>query len=117
MYGFDTTEHWWLHAAGGHAFSRDGVTWTYTGVAWGPSTTTKQGDVVNFTDGTSFRFTRRERPHLIFRPAVNGAMYGTISHLTSAVQYGAGENPGEIGDNGDASYTLVQPVASSTQDP
>ena len=68
---------------------------------------TDQGDVVHFTDGSSFRFTRRERPHLVFRED------GTISHLTSAAQYGDGKIPGQIGDNGDACYTLVQPVASS----
>ena len=107
MYGYDTTAQWWLDAAGGHAFSPDGASWTYTGVAWGPATTTEQGDVVQFTDGTSFRFTRRERPHLVFRED------GTISHLTSAAQYGDGKIPGQIGDNGDACYTLVQPVATS----
>ena len=107
MYGFDTTDRWWLDASGGHAFSRDGVTnWVYGGVAWGPTTTRQQGDLVEFEDGTSVRFTRRERPHLVFRAD------GTISHLTSAAQYGVGTNPGQAGDNGDACFTLVQPVAA-----
>ena len=104
MYGFDTTDHWWLDASGGHAFSRDGKTWIYGGVAWGPSASREQGDIVAFKGGGSFRFTRRERPHLVFRED------GTISHLATAAQYGLGKNPGEAANNGDASFTLVQPV-------
>ena len=104
MYGFDTTEHWWLDASGGHAFSRDGKTWIYGGLAWGPSASREQGDIVAFKGGGSFRFTRRERPHLVFRED------GTISHLATAAQYGLGKNPGEAANNGDASFTLVQPV-------
>jgi hypothetical protein len=64
-----------------------------------------QGNIVNFTDGTAFRFTRRERPHLIFH-----SKNKSISHLINAAQYGTGKNPGVHGDNGDASYTFIQPV-------
>ena len=59
---------------------------------------------MHFMDGSAFRFTRRERPHLIFHANES------ISHLITAAQYGEGKNPGAQGDNGDASYTLVQPV-------
>ena len=34
MYGTGTKTQWWLDATGGHAFSRDGFEWVYTGVAW-----------------------------------------------------------------------------------
>ena len=67
MYGYDSEFQWWLDAVGGHAFSEDGIQWTYSGVAWGDPNTRIQGNIVNFTDGTAFRFTRRERPHLIFQ--------------------------------------------------
>lgn len=104
MYGYRSSTQWWLDAVGGHAFSTDGIDWTYTGVAWGDPTTVDQGNVVHFMDGSAFRFTRRERPHLIFHANQS------ISHLITAAQYGEGKNPGARGDNGDASYTLVQPV-------
>ena len=109
MYGYDTETQWWLDAVGGHAFSEDGISWTYSGVAWGNSTTTQQGNVVEFTDGTSFRFTRRERPHLVFDQKT-----GELAFLVTAAQYGTGKNPGQYGDNGDASFTLLQPILSST---
>eukprot|EP00947_MAST-08B_sp_MAST-8B-sp1_P001928 g1928.t1 len=106
MYGFNTETQWWLDAVGGHAFSADkGKTWTYSGVAWGDAASTDQGDVVHFTDGSSFRFTRRERPHLVIDEKTK-----RITHLICAAQYGDGSNPGTGNDNGDASYTLIQPV-------
>ena len=48
MYGFDTENHWWLDANGGHAFSEDGLSWTYSGVAWGDPTSNVQGNLVHF---------------------------------------------------------------------
>lgn len=66
------TDHsWWLDATGGHAFSRDGWTWTYTGVARGDAlarynTAEGQGACIHFDDGSSQLFTRLERPHLVF---------------------------------------------------
>ena len=105
MYGFDSATQWWLDALGGHAFSDDrGKTWTYTGVAYGNATSTTRGNVVDWAGGGSFRFTRRERPHLIFDAD------GRVSHLTTAAQYGLAQTPGG-GANGDACYTLIQPVA------
>ena len=103
MNGEGTQDQWWLDTCGGHAFSRDGAEWTYSGVAWG-NAEHPHGNAVQYTDGTSFSFTRRERPHLIF----DGA--GQPTHLTNAAQYGPGKLPGELGDNGDASYTMVQPI-------
>ena len=41
----------------------DGVHWVFTGTAW--------GNVVQFTDGHSYSFSRRERPHLVFGDAAH----------------------------------------------
>jgi hypothetical protein len=46
---------------GGHAWSRNGLDWHWTGIAYGPT--------VQYTDGTAFTFSRRERPHLIMDQA------------------------------------------------
>ena len=81
-----------------------GKTWTYTGVAYGNATSATRGNVVDWAGGGSFRFTRRERPHLIFDAD------GRVSHLITAAQYGRAQTPGG-GANGDACYTLIQPVA------
>jgi hypothetical protein len=82
---------------GGHAFSPrgDGLTWTYTGVAW--------GSTGEYTDGTPFAFSRRERPHPIM--AEDGF---TIVALSTGVVY---SDPSAA--HGDASFTFVQPVATS----
>ena len=74
---------------GGHAFSKDGLQWTYGGRAY--------GNTVQFTDGNSFVFSRRERPHLVF--AEDDV---TPVALTTSAQYG--------GQYFDASYTLLQPI-------
>ena len=58
MYGQGTATQWWLDTDGGHAFSRDGLEWTYGGVAWGDPQHPR-GQAVHFTDGGSFAFTRR----------------------------------------------------------
>ena len=76
---------------GVHAFSEAGGAWTSGGWAFGAT--------VNFTDGTSFTFSRRERPHLLF----NGD--GTPRALSSGAQYG-----GPPTSQGDGIFTLVQPV-------
>ena len=77
--------------SGGHAFSQDGgASWTYTGTAY----TTN----VSFTDGSAVAFGRRERPHLVF---ADPARAGLPTHLSTGVQHG----------DGDATYTLVQPIA------
>jgi hypothetical protein len=78
--------------SGGHAYSADGVSWTYSGLAF--------GGVVTFTDNSTFAFSRRERPHVLF--AADGT---TPVALSSGVQYG--------GLYGDAVFTLVQPIAQA----
>jgi hypothetical protein len=90
MYGTGTEMQWWLDACGGHAFSHDGIHWTYTGVAWGNATAlyntpAGQGNVVEFEDNTTFRFTRRERPHLIIRDKDS-----VLQYLVTSAQYGNG---------------------------
>ena len=106
-----------------HAYScDDGVSWTHTGgssfsktysrVASGraidrPSIATVTqihtgpafNTTVRYTDGTSFVFSRRERPHVIMG---DSARPHTPTHLSSAVQYG--------GEYGDATMTLIQPI-------
>ena len=44
---------------GGHAFSRDGASWTFSDV-------TPFGNNVTYADGGSVALQRRERPHLVF---------------------------------------------------
>jgi hypothetical protein len=60
-------------------FFNELMNWTVTGVAY--------GNKVEFTDGTIFEFSRRERPHLIFydnRPVAlsNGVAYGSNPYAT-----------------------------------
>jgi hypothetical protein len=81
--------------AGGHAFSSDGITWNYTGVAFNSSG--------HYTDGTPFSFSRRERPHPVM--AADGI---TIVAVTSGVQYQDATTA-----YGDATFTFLQPVATS----
>ena len=88
---------------GGHAYSEDrGKTWVFTGTSW--------GNRVEFLasaklPSSSFVFSRRERPHLIFGDPTNP---GKITHLSTGVQFGPEPyySPGQ-----DACFTLVQPVA------
>eukprot|EP01084_Bolivina_argentea_P160392 279305_1 len=71
---------------GAHAYSMDGVNWQYGGLAF--------SNEVEFTDGTKFTFSRRERPHLIF-----DSDRCTPVALTSAAEY-----------YHDKSFTLLQPI-------
>ena len=112
MYGTGTAQQWWLDPAGGHAFSRDGWEWTYTGVAWGNATARYdtpegQGAKIKFTDGVTTTFTRLERPHLIFK---TNQMVGDPIYLVNSAQYGPSTNPEGASANGDACYTLIQPI-------
>lgn len=113
MYGTGTESQWWLDATGGHAFSKDGWSWTYTGVAWGNATARYntpegQGAKIHFTDGTTVKFTRLERPHLSFGP--KKTLQGDPTHLICSAQYGTGTNPGTGANNDDQCFTLIQPV-------
>eukprot|EP01060_Flectonema_neradi_P031101 TRINITY_DN4634_c2_g1_i1.p1 TRINITY_DN4634_c2_g1~~TRINITY_DN4634_c2_g1_i1.p1 ORF type:complete len:504 (+),score=109.13 TRINITY_DN4634_c2_g1_i1:53-1513(+) len=112
MYGSGTKSQWWLDATGGHAFSTNGIEWTYTGVAWGNATARYntpegQGAHVKFTDGTTRKFTRLERPHLIFK---SNQLIGDPIYITHSAQYGNGTNPGTGAHNDDACYTIVRPI-------
>ena len=75
---------------GRHAWSRDGVVWAYSPyAAWGSE--------VEYEDGQTRSFARRERPHLIVDAE------GHPTHLLSGVQPG--------GATADYSFTLAQPTA------
>lgn len=119
MYDTGTMTEWWLDATGGHAYSRDGVSWTYTGVSWGDplgryNTPEGQGATLDFDDGDPFTFTRLERRHLIFSDDESaGQLRGDPTHLVCSAQYGTGTDPGTGANNDDASYTIIIPV---TQD-
>lgn len=75
---------------GCHAFSLDGVSWMFGGVAYTNN--------VTFTDGSSIFLTRRERPHLVF---ANYSSLIPVALVNSAVAPGYG----------DRSFTLVQPLS------
>ena len=101
MFGVNSTTSWWLVAAGAHAFSENGFDWTFGGVAWGNTTT--QGYDIRYTDGTTFHYTRLERPAFAF-----GAD-GLPSILYNAAQYGTGRSAtGTSG--GDGAETIAQPI-------
>ncbi len=72
---------------GTHQFSLDGFEWFYTGVAY--------TDLVEYTDGSSHIFDRRERPHLVFE-----------ENTTRPIALSTSARPG--GADGDHTFTLVQ---------
>lgn len=74
-----------------HAWTTDGVNWTWTGEAATSS--------ASFTDGSS-SYSARARPHLILEG-------GRITHLISAEQF----------DANDWSYALIEPVGEPLPDP
>lgn len=83
---------------GGHAYSRDGVTWTYSDVP-------AFGNNVSFVGGSVISMQRRERPHIIFDAN------GYISHLVNGVQPPpTSRKSPPTGAWNDFVYTLVQPV-------
>ncbi|GMI10708.1 hypothetical protein TrVE_jg2349 [Triparma verrucosa] len=113
MYGTGTKDQWWLDATGGHAFSVNGWDWTYTGVTYGDplaryDTDIGQGASIDFDDGTTYKFTRLERPHLLFYNV--GELKGDPTHIINSAQYGRGTDPGTGANNDDACYTLVRPI-------
>ena len=67
-----------------------------------------QDELPTFTDGVTTKYTRLERPHLIF--AGGKALRGDPIYLINSAQYGTGTNPGTGAKNDDACYTLIQPV-------
>jgi hypothetical protein len=114
MVGSGSASKWWLDATAGHAFSRDGWTWTYSGVAWGDALQRydmplSRGSTIAFDDGSSTKFTRVERPHFIF---AGDQLQGDPTHVVTAVQYGMGASAGTDALNDDGTYTVVLPVQS-----
>ena len=86
---------------GGHGYSRDAISWTFSDVA-------PYSNNVTFTDGSTISMQRRERPHLVFDDR------GMITHLTNGVQPPptAAKSPPTSGVKlqNDYVYTLLQPV-------
>ena len=81
---------------GGHAFSEDGWSWAWGGLAYGSSGV--------YADGAAFAFRGRQRPHLVFAAAGAGAPLG----LTNGVIYADGSTAGT-----DACFTFMQPVRAA----
>ena len=73
---------------GGHAWSRNGTAWRWTGIAYTALT--------NYSDGTSVAFKACERPHVVTRRD------GAPIALTNGVI-----------EHGDSSFTLLRPIATS----
>ena len=96
----DARDHW--HAlfhdmapdlpAGRHAFSADGLAWTLTAEL-------AYTGAVEFEDGSSVAFTKRERPHLLLDPA---------SRAPLALFTGVMQHPEHVDDH---TFTLAQAVA------
>ena len=80
---------------GRHAFSEDGLSWAYSRTnAWSTD--------VEYEDGSTIHYARRERPEFIFNKA------GMITHLVNGIvddSVGGGQQ--------DYSFTLVQPVCAA----
>jgi len=72
--------------------------WTVTGNPYGNS--------VNFTDGSNFNFSRRERPHITWAPGKYGI---TPLALTNGVEYGTAPNtPFQ-----DGTFSLMQAIVAN----
>ena len=83
---------------GGHAFSSDGVAWTFSDVS-------PYSNVLNFTDGGAVALQRRERPHLAFDSR------GYILALsTSAQPPPTADKAPPPGFQNDYCFTSIQPV-------
>ena len=80
---------------GGHAFSEDGLSWSWGGLAFGSSGT--------YSDGAPFHFLGRQRPHLVFAEGAAAPL-----GLTNGVIYADATTEGT-----DACFTFVQPVRTT----
>lgn len=78
---------------GGHAYSADGLHWTWTGTCYTAKT--------QFTDGTEFQFPNCERPHMVFDKTGTKPIA-----LTNGVKNGFTQGMA----NNDQSYTLLRPI-------
>lgn len=81
------------YSGGGHAFSRDGVKWTWTGQAYDGN--------VTFTDGTQAQYANGDRPHLLFDAS---------GKVPVALTTAAGTDWGAPGMNTDQTFTLLRPL-------
>ena len=79
-----------------HAFSADGLNWTYTGTAATADTA--------YTDGTTETFGHCERPHVIFDESGTKPIALTNGVKLTQAQSGLG--------NDDQSFTLLRPLAT-----
>ena len=91
---------------GRHWFSENGTRWhhaplRYGGCAYNPST--------NFSDGSSYRFGRSERPHLMFGPDGTTPIALVVAVTAENVSWGSGGAH-------DASHTFLQPIRTKTDD-
>jgi len=77
---------------GGHAFSEDGWSWTWSGLAYSSSGA--------YADGTGFDFLGRQRPHLVVAEGAASPL-----GLTNGVIYRDASTAGA-----DACFTFVQPL-------
>ena len=81
---FHILTHDFGQPTGGHAFSKDGLSWTFAGNAY--------GNGMEYEDGSVVSFSRRERPQVL-------SLGGEPAFLFTGVQPQAG-----------LSYTQVQPI-------
>ena len=88
---------------GGHAYSTDGIKWVFTGTAF--------GSTVSYTDGSTYAFSRRERPHMVFGDKARPL---TVTALSTGVQFGR-DAPVSTASQ-DACYTLLQHVATNADE-
>ena len=79
----------------GHAYSVNGLWWTFTGTSW--------SNRVVYLNGSMYAFSRRERFHFGFLHRGK-----TIAAFTTSIQYGKGA-PVSL-DGEDASYPLPRKV-------
>ena len=85
---------------GGHAWSKDGVTWSEPRV--GAYNTT-----VQFTDGTNMTCLRRERPQ-IYQDPVSRDPLVLFTGVTGCPPKAGGGAPGALYKGGGDSFTLAQ---------
>eukprot|EP00937_MAST-01D_sp_MAST-1D-sp2_P004368 g4368.t1 len=91
---------------GGHAYSEPPYTdWVFTGTSWSNEVRFAGGGEEGGGADEAYRFSRMERPHLVFGDAQQPRR---ITGLTAGVQFGAAAPLSVPGQ--DACYTLFQPV-------
>ena len=90
-------------SAGGHGWSVDGVTWTYTHIAYTGN--------VTWQNGSALVLARRERPQvLLARPNTTGGSTGVPEYLFTAAQDCLPKTDGGPGTAGCRTYTMVEQI-------